>query len=1271
MKKFLSIFIAVAMLMSFAGVFAGAPTAMAATDSIYLTDAGSYLEWFGVPVPDFGVEGIYNINPTPPAAAADKLKVYKMGETIHGLLLDGTGVALATTVPWKVELVTTDASATVIDTVNMAAGSSSFTMGTGNVSYDGTYKLVATSSGADFSQITFSPVYIQYNLALSASEITICDATQTISGWITRGSGQTVLTAVDVYLAYPSTDATAGGALAGYYTVAAGSSGQFTITFPVDPDINIGDFHLYIRDGYDVTDTAIDNDAMIYETLNNEPTSELILSTYVKVVDADDNEIADAPIYKNLAGQPYLLAVTDQDDNYVTGLLVTDFDVVHNTGSDPTVSAFDEISPGFYKFTLDTTPGGLTPSDIRFSVSKKIYDTTVYSNTVIIGLRTLDVFNPFVDVDAYYAIPTYGLGPDSICETARDVYDLLPCTIGTGLEIVVNYYPVADPVNWYIAYADTDVSGAARVYDGGWTDRYIIEEAGKIRASIYMIAWERIDTDCPIGTPSPGWANYQDPTDEQLYEMSTNACCHEFTKLFKICDVDSCTFNGAALVNGDQVDDTTIVVGDNADLQLNIGEDNTAALECGCNSKIIHIFMTDSECEIVDDAFTMDTYAGSTKDVTEIWWNPLGIVEAPGTLIPDIPITFGATDTELKINDNCSVVTFGGFTPNFVNTEDECGYNIVIQVFGMERHYDACGNISITYPMVYEGVNDIDILPITTELTTTAIITEGQIDPDTILAGVAPAIDITDPGFDPYRVVNWDYYFNGLPLWYYNYLYDCSIDVTVSVTDTGYRFNFDCPFSEAGTFVIYGYALGDYCETKEEVTIEIDVEMPEFTVQIGLSDGAVIDNDGIITEGFAEDIYVDATDPRGIHDFTDSSWTLAVLATYNDCLLPTSSVCGEPCVEGCAQPSPIEVGGYGNPYVEDEAQFDLYFVVDGCAWIYVDTFTITPPTVVADPTEVPFTIPASATHLTFTVTDAHAHGAPLVPVTVVGDFSAGAAGYGWAASAGYTGMNGEVDWAFVPPYSGMYIVGTSFTAVCPLPCGWLGISGSALIEAVYQAPVLDTEAPVVTAEAGEVAEGAVTISGTVEDNVGVVSLYIGAMKVDFAPDGAFSAVVALSEGENVIKVVAFDAAGNKGEVALTVDYAVPTVTVVKVQIGSDIMTVNGQIAQLDAVAEIKEGHTYLPLRQIGEALGAEVTWIPETKGITLVLGDSTVGLQIGNVSAVVNGNVVAIFPPYLKPYGDGGFAATMVPARLISEGLGAEVGWDPALRLVTITLVQP
>ena len=66
MKKFLSIFIAVAMLMSFAGVFAGAPTAMAATDdfdTVTLSDAKSYLEWYGETMPSFGGEGDYNILP--------------------------------------------------------------------------------------------------------------------------------------------------------------------------------------------------------------------------------------------------------------------------------------------------------------------------------------------------------------------------------------------------------------------------------------------------------------------------------------------------------------------------------------------------------------------------------------------------------------------------------------------------------------------------------------------------------------------------------------------------------------------------------------------------------------------------------------------------------------------------------------------------------------------------------------------------------------------------------------------------------------------------------------------------------------------------------------------------------------------------------------------------------------------------------------------------------------------------------------------------------
>ena len=1224
MKKFLSIFIAVAMVMSFAGVFAGAPTAMAATDTVTITDDTSALDWYN-PVPAFGAGG------TVQSSAAEL--VYKMGDTIHGYI--GADTPL---LPWQVQLVEVDA-ASIIDTVDVAAGGTGFTMGTGNVSWDGEYYLNIHSPAGEFADFrTLDNFFIQYNLTWGANEITICDNSQTISGWITRGNGQTVLVPVTVSVAYPNDE------LAGFYTIAPLSSVQFTITFPIDPTdpaTYIGNYNIYLSDGYAASPGNPDNDAMIYDTLSNVPATSLTLSTYV----------SPTILYKDQINKPNILVLTDQDGNYVDvgspANPIASFTVEYTNGDDA-ITAGDvvvkEISKGFYRFVIDTT--GVFQPDMRFVAHYTMYSSALDSNMVIITLRDLGVFNPYVDVNAIYSIAPYGTGPTTCADDlARDVYDKLPCTIGNALEIAPAIWDPIDPCNWYVYDLSTSVDGPV-IGISSVSNRYLIEKAGKITASIDATMWERSNLNCD------DWCTIEpDPT---------NACCHEYSKSFEICEVASCTVDKVSLANGEEVDETTIEVGKKSDFVVSIGETGAPAdLWCGCNYKVVHVYMTytDGErCSILPGAFTIDTYGPNAITVDELWWNEPG---AADTGIPDLPITFD-TSTDAKIVDNCTTVTFYGLEFNYVDDTD-CDYHLVVQVFGTERTYDACGNMDITYPMISESVDDIDIIPVTTELSSTAVVTEGALDPDEILAGVFPTIDITDPGFSL-----------GTPAWSLT-LNGSAVAGSVSTTDTGYRIALNCPLDDEGTFEIYGYAYGSECATMEEVTIDIPVIKPEFTVQIGLLDGSVIDNDGIITEGFSEDIYVTATDPRGIHDFsTDSDWTLEAYANYNDCGLPTSVVCYS--VEGgCEQPSPITVTGYDNPNINDDPTFDVYFVVHSCANIYVDTFTLVPPTVTVDPEEVPFTIPASATHVTFDVTDAHAHGAPGVDVVLGEDvgFSSGAAGYGWAATAGTTGADGEVDWAFVPPYSGRYVVGASFEAVCVLPCGWYGIGTSAIIEAVYEAPALDTEAPVVTATAGGVVEGAVTINGTVEDNVGVVSLYIGAMKVDFAPDGAFSAVVALSEGENVIKVVAFDAAGNKGEVALTVDYAVPEVTVVKVQIGSDVMTINGQIAQLDAVAEIKEGHTYLPLRAIAEALGSEVTWIPETMGITLVLGDNTVGLQIGNVSAVVNGNVVAIFPPYLKPYGDGTFAATMVPVRLISEAFGAEVGWDPALRLVTITLVQP
>jgi hypothetical protein len=175
-------------------------------------------------------------------------------------------------------------------------------------------------------------------------------------------------------------------------------------------------------------------------------------------------------------------------------------------------------------------------------------------------------------------------------------------------------------------------------------------------------------------------------------------------------------------------------------------------------------------------------------------------------------------------------------------------------------------------------------------------------------------------------------------------------------------------------------------------------------------------------------------------------------------------------------------------------------------------------------------------------------------------------------------------------------------------------------------------------------------------------VWIGAKKADLAPDGTFEAVVELVEGANTLKVVAYDAVGNKGEATVTVTYEVKKITVVKLTIGQDIMTVNGKAVQLDAAPEIVDGRTFLPLRAIAEIFGATVEWIPDTKGVTVTLGDNTIGLQIGNPTAVINGNVVDIVAPYIKN------GRTMVPLRVIAEGLGATVEWDPVYRIVTITM---
>jgi hypothetical protein len=128
----------------------------------------------------------------------------------------------------------------------------------------------------------------------------------------------------------------------------------------------------------------------------------------------------------------------------------------------------------------------------------------------------------------------------------------------------------------------------------------------------------------------------------------------------------------------------------------------------------------------------------------------------------------------------------------------------------------------------------------------------------------------------------------------------------------------------------------------------------------------------------------------------------------------------------------------------------------------------------------------------------------------------------------------------------------------------------------------------------------------------------------------------------------------------------PVTKVVVLTIGSDIVTVDDKATTVDAAPEIVDGRTFVPIRFIAETFGSTVTWLPETKGITIVLGDTTIGLQIGNATAVINGTIIALdAAPYIKN------SRTMVPLRVITESFGGNVAWDPINHIITITYVLP
>ncbi len=117
----------------------------------------------------------------------------------------------------------------------------------------------------------------------------------------------------------------------------------------------------------------------------------------------------------------------------------------------------------------------------------------------------------------------------------------------------------------------------------------------------------------------------------------------------------------------------------------------------------------------------------------------------------------------------------------------------------------------------------------------------------------------------------------------------------------------------------------------------------------------------------------------------------------------------------------------------------------------------------------------------------------------------------------------------------------------------------------------------------------------------------------------------------------------------------PATRVIKLSTGVMEASIDGSPYTLDAApyVDTRAGRTLVPVRFVGEALGAGVDWNPDTGLITISDGGKNVVMTLGSSDVRVNGVQQAIdcAPEIVS-------GRTFVPLRFISETLGAGVDYD-------------
>lgn len=101
------------------------------------------------------------------------------------------------------------------------------------------------------------------------------------------------------------------------------------------------------------------------------------------------------------------------------------------------------------------------------------------------------------------------------------------------------------------------------------------------------------------------------------------------------------------------------------------------------------------------------------------------------------------------------------------------------------------------------------------------------------------------------------------------------------------------------------------------------------------------------------------------------------------------------------------------------------------------------------------------------------------------------------------------------------------------------------------------------------------------------------------------------------------------------------------------LKVNNNCINTDVLPYVKDNRTFVPVRFVSEALGAEVEWLQEEKKVIIRKEENTIEMWQESSDLVVNGEKSSMDTKV--EIADN---RTMIPVRFAAENLGCTVDWD-------------